>query len=192
MENLMKKIKKGGFSLLELSVTMLLIIVLIQTAIHYYRNYQENLDIQLAKHKISKTFRLYSLKSFYYEREYYFLISDLEKSILIKNDVFHLEEKIVLPSRLSYHLTSSSVQNLSYGHFTKHGNISPSFSIYIFDSSKDARYKITFSSFQQTRIVRIRHYKKISNKKFLKENIEEYHRRTNEDRVLFFQDWREE
>lgn len=188
----MKKIKKGGFSLLELSVTMLLIIILIQTSLHYYRNYQENLGIQLAKHQISKLFRLYSLKSFYHEKEYYFLVSDSEKFILVKNDVFDLEEKISLSTQLSYHLTSSSVQNLKYGHLTKHGNISPSFSIYIFDASKNARCKITFSSFQQTKIVRIRRYERNSKKKILKENIEDYHKRTNENRLLFFQDWREE
>lgn len=188
----MKKMKKGGFSLLELSVTMLLIMILIQTSIRYYRNYQENLDIQLVKHQISKLFRLYSLKSFYHEREYYFLVSDSEKFILVKNDFFNLEEKISLSPRLSYHLTSASVQNLRYGHLTKHGNISPSFSIYIFDDSKNARYKITFSSFQQTKIVRIRHYKRNSKKKILKGNIEDYHKRTNESRLLFFQDWREE
>lgn len=188
----MCKTKKGGFSLLELSVTMLLIIMLIQTSFQYYRNYQQNLEIQLAKYKISKLFRLYSLKSFYHEKEYYFLISDLEKMILVKDEFFRLEEKVLLPTDLTYHLTSLSVQNLKYGHLTKHGNISPSFSIYIFDGSGDARYKISFSSFQQTRIVRIRMYKKISKKKILLEFIEEYHKKTNEDRMLFFQDWREE
>ena len=192
MENFMKKIRKAGFSLLELSVTMLLIIILIQASIEYYRNYQENLEIQLAKHQISKLFRLYSLKSFYHEREYYFLISDFEKVIFIKNDIFELEEKVSLPPKLFYHLTSASVQNFKYGHLTKHGNISPSFSIYIFDSSKNARYKISFSSFQQTKIVRIRHYNRNTTKKILMEDIGEYHKLTNEKPTLFFQDWREE
>lgn len=184
--------KRAGFSLLELSVAICLVTILLQVSFRYYRDYRDTLDLRLAKEKISKTFHLYSLKSFYEEKEYYFLVSDIEKKMRIRNSSFRTEKEVVLPSRLSFYLTSDSVRNLKYGHLTKHGNIHPSFSIYLFNSSGQARYKISFSSFQETKLLRIRYYKKISGEEIPLKNISDYHKKTNDKRELFLQDWKEE
>lgn len=163
-----------------------------QLSLHYYRDYRDKLDLRLAKEKISKTFHLYSLKSFYEEKEYYFIISDVEKEIRIRNHLLMPESKVVLPPRLSFYLTSDSVRNLKYGHLTKHGNIHPSFSIYLFNSSGYARYKISFSSFQETKLLRIRYYQKVSGEEIPLAQIANYHKETNAHRELFLQDWKEE
>lgn len=192
MENLMKKINKGGFSFLEVCVTALLVMIVVQISTSLYRNYQENSDLQLAKTKISKLFYLYSMKSFYQRKEYYFTISNVEKTIEIKNSLFLLENKVVLPNHLSYYLTSESVQDQKYGHLTKNGNIRPSFSIYLFGYQGFVREKITFSSFQETKILRLRQYRKIRGKEIDMHHIQKYHLETNKNRELFYKEWREE
>lgn len=188
----MKKINKGGFSLLEVCVSALLVMIVIQISTSLYRNYQEHLDLQLAKIKISKLFYLYSMKSFYQRKAYYFTISDIEKTIEVKNSFFLLENKVVLPNHLSYYLTSNSVLDQKYGHLTRNGNISPSFFIYLFGYQGFVKDKITFSSFEETKILRLRQYHKIKGKSVDMENIQKYHLETNKNRKLFYQEWREE
>lgn len=188
----MKKINKGDFSLLEVCVSALLVMIVIQISTSLYRNYQEHLDLQLAKIKISKLFYLYSMKSFYQRKAYYFTISDIEKTIEVKNSFFLLENKVVLPNHLSYYLTSNSVLDQKYGHLTRNGNISPSFSIYLFGYQGFVKDKITFSSFEETKILRLRQYHKIKGKSVDMENIQKYHLETNKNRKLFYQEWREE
>ena len=188
----MKKVNKGGFSLLEVCVSTLLIMIVIQISTSLYRNYQENSDLHLARTRIVKLFYLYSMKSFYQRKEYYFTISEIEKTIEVKNSVFLSENKIVLPNRLSYYLTSNSVQNQKYGHLTRNGNISPSFSIYLFGYQGFVREKITFSSFQETKILRLREYRKIKGTEIDLQHIQQYHLETNKNRELFYKEWREE
>ena len=58
---------------------------------------------------------------------------------------------------------------------TKDGNITPSFSIYIFGYDDIARYRISFYGFDMVKFMKINIYRNMKNKKVKYDNIVSYH-----------------
>ena len=58
---------------------------------------------------------------------------------------------------------------------TRDGNITPSFSIYIFGYDDIARYRISFYGFDMIKFMKINVYKNIKNKKAKYKDIVSYH-----------------
>ena len=99
---------------------------------------------------------------------------------------------ISLPKNLNYFQTLSKSKLLLNITFTKNGNISTSFSIYIFNLSDKARYKISVYGFDQNKFLKINNYRKLSNNEVYLSNINSYHELTNAERNDFYKDWRKE
>ena len=101
-------------------------------------------------------------------------------------------QDIELPKNLIYfHTYTSNLKNFKFS-FTKNGNISKSFSIYIFNKEKKVRYKLSFYGFDRSKFLKINSYRKKNNNEINYNNIADYHKNTNEDRESFYKDWRKE
>jgi len=115
----------------------------------------------------------------------------IAKKIVISDKTLQSKD-IELPKNLIYfHTYTSNLKNFKFS-FTKNGNISKSFSIYIFNKEKKVRYKLSFYGFDRSKFLKINSYRKKKNNEINYSNIADYHKNTNEDRESFYKDWRKE
>ncbi len=149
-------------------------------------------DINEAKTKIINTFFLAANLSLKFQKVEHIKLDFLNKKITVLDYLYRKKKSHSLPKNLIYFHTHSDYDNLLNLKFTKNGNISKSFSVYIFDSKKNAHYKISFLGFDRSKFLKINAYRKLSNNKINLSNILEYHTRTNEDRESFYEDWKKE
>lgn len=156
-----------------------------------YREFKELRDINEAKTKITEAFYLVSTTSLKQKTEQELQLDLSAKKIIISNKSLKIQE-IQLPKDLIYYHTHTlNLKKLKLS-FTENGNISKSFSIYIFNRAKKVRYKISFYGFDKSRFLKINNYRKKKNSEITYSNIDEYHKNTNEDRETFYVDWRKE
>lgn len=157
-----------------------------------YRNFRELKDINEAKTKIINTFFLSANSSLKFQKKEHIKLDLSSKKIIVMDYLERRKKVLNLPKNLIYWDTHPSFSKSLDIYFTKNGNISKSFSVYIFDSRKNVRYKISFYGFDRSKFLKINAYRKFSNNKITLTNILKYHETTNEDRKSFYKDWKRE
>ena len=183
--------KNKAFSIFEIILSILIFSFLMNIAFVKYREFKELRDINEAKTKITEAFYLVSTTSLKQKTKQELQLDLSAKKIIISNKSLKIQE-IQLPKDLIYYHTHiSNLKKLKLS-FTENGNISKSFSIYIFNRAKKVRYKISFYGFDKSRFLKINNYRKKKNSEITYSNIDEYHKNTNEDREIFYVDWRKE
>lgn len=181
-----------AFTFFETILSVLLLSLFLNFAFIQYQNFKEKQSIIEAKLKINEIFLYSSLNSLNSHKSKDLQLNLITKKIYAMNSSFQVEKEINLPKNLTYystHHSNSHILNLS---FTKNGNISKSFSIYIFGQKKNVRYKISFYGFDRSKYLKINNYKYIGKYKISLSEILNYHNFTNEDRDSFYKDWRKE
>ena len=188
----MNNIKKNkAFSTFEIILSILIFSFLMNIAFVKYREFKELRDINEAKTKITEAFYLVSTTSLKQKTKQELQLDLSAKKIIISNKSIKIQE-IQLPKDLIYyHTYTSNLKKLKLS-FTENGNISKSFSIYIFNKAKKVRYKVSFYGFDRSKFLKINNYRKKKNNEITYSNIDEYHKTTNEDREAFYMDWRKE
>lgn len=168
--------KNRGYTYLNIVVSILVILSLMYVGIIYYRNLKEKIEVDEAKQKIVNIFTDYSAKAFDNEKAYNIKIDYILKKIIIYENILKEREKIKLPASLKY-ATVYNKENVEKFEvkITRDGNITPSFSIYIFGYDDIARYRISFYGFDMIKFMKINVYKNIKNKKAKYKNIVSYH-----------------
>ena len=183
--------KNKAFSTFEIILSILIFSILLNIAFLKYKEFKELRDINEAKTKITEAFYLVSTTSLKQKRKQELELDLSAKKIVISDKTLQSQD-IELPKNLIYfHTYTSNLKNFKFS-FTKNGNISKSFSIYIFNKEKKVRYKLSFYGFDRSKFLKINSYRKKNNNEINYNNIADYHKNTNEDRKSFYKDWRKE
>lgn len=178
--------KRVGFSLIGVLVGITIILIVSNIGYIYFRNARERQEIKTAKVKICQTIQTYSSLAFKNQKEYYLIFDYNTKNIIIKNRETNI--KINLPKRLEYvSIFDKKAISGRNAKITKNGNITPSFSIYIFGYDHIARYRISFFGFDIIKYMRINVYKNMGDKSATYQNISNFHKRWKYKKVK----WRE-
>lgn len=176
----MKKTK--GFTYIEVLISAILILGIMYAGTIYSRNLKEKREINEARSKIIRVFTDYSTKAFDQEKSFNVKIDHLQKKIAVYQNVITLKDEEFLPKTLKYLSVydNEEVEKLEIK-ITKNGNITPSFSIYIFGYDDIAKYRLSFYGFDVIQFMKINVYKNISDKKWTYKNIMLYHKKFNPD-----------
>lgn len=171
--------KNKGFSYIEIIVTITLILGISYLSIFYYTKFQEKRDIQKAKTLILNVFSEYTVKAFDKEDDFQIKIEHFQKKIIV-SDYWKEKEQIFLPKKLRYSsvFNNEKVEKLEV-RITEHGNITPSFSIYIFGYDDIVKYRISFYGFDKIRFMKINVYKNLSDRRWTYKNLMIYHKKFN-------------
>ncbi len=174
------KNKEKGIVLIEILIILSILITIFTITFVTFRNIEEENDLEKAVIKISGVIDEYTLKSLSTGIIYKIDLDYLNKNIKIKTLTDRTEETVNLPLKLSYFVpytidgSFQLIDKLSTT-TTMNGNLSDSFTTYIFDYSEKIKYRIATYSFQENKILKINIYKKISGSAISKNELLEYH-----------------
>ena len=150
-----------------------------------YENLNEKREIERAADIFETTVYKYTAKSLASKKTFEIKFDYLKKEIRIKPEGKNiLIEKIDLPKKLKYATVKKGNIEKEKEFLTKKtGNISKAFSVYICDYSENAKYRIAYYTFQQSRILKINVYKNVRAGKIKYEDLGEYHYNLGENEV---------
>lgn len=94
-----------------------------------------------------------------------------------------------LPNTLEYYTTDTASFYQISKDINENGNISKSFTIYIFDSKKIVRARIAIWGFDEKKFLKIYTYKYRAREKIKKKDILEHHEKTLKNKQLFQEYW---
>ena len=150
-----------------------------------YENINEKGDLEKAVDILETIVYKYTSKSIAKKNTFDIKFNYAKKEIIVKNEGQNIElEKIKLPEKLKYGTIYNNILLKEVNFSTKaSGNLSKAFSIYICDYSENAKYRIAYYNFQQSRILKINVYKNMRAGKIKYSELEKYHYNIDEDEV---------
>lgn len=168
--------KNRGFYLLNILVGISLVLFSLTLGFVWLRNYVESQEIKRAKTEIYEVFATYSAEAFNSKKNLSIELNYLRKDIRIYENTMVILDKVYLPKKLNYiTIYDKGPTQVFRGRITNNGNITPSFSIYIFDYSDIARYRISFYGFDIIKYMRINIYRNRKDKSARYDDILNYH-----------------
>ncbi|MGL4998278.1 MAG: hypothetical protein ACRC5T_04855 [Cetobacterium sp.] len=168
-----KKIK--GLTFLETIVSLTIILLVSSFLFLKITKINEKLDIEKNRRLIQTTFLKYTSKSFYEKKRYLIEINFLENNLIITQNKLPVE-KIILSNKLKYEIPYEKKRNPKFNvETTKTGNLSKSFTMYIFGYKNQVKNRIAFYIFKKEKILKINTYLNNSLKDVNYNNILEYH-----------------
>lgn len=169
--------KTRGFYLIEVVLAISLVLLMINVGSTHFNNLQEEVELKKAKTQISEIFSTYASKAKNYKKKYKLEFDYLEKTICISNKASSTKKTFYLPENLSYlSIFEGNSQTNFLAFLTENGNITPSFSIYIFDSHNIARYRISLYGFDFIKYMKINVYKNLGDRNATYSEIQNYHK----------------
>lgn len=177
------KSKKQGILTIEIVITLFIIIIMLSFIFIRHLNTAEKKDLERAVNIFETVIYKYSVKSMAVRKSYDIEIDYPNKTLTVKEFAKNkILEKIYIPEKLLYATPYDGVlEPVMKVHTTVNGNLSKSFSIYIFGYSETAKYRTAFYNFQQSKILKINIYKNVSAGKIKYKDILNYH--TNEEDI---------
>lgn len=175
------KNKEKGIILIEILIVFGILISIFSITFVSFKKIEEKKDLEEAVIKISEIIDEYTLKSLSTGIIYKIDLDYIDKKIKIRKlSGDQIEESINLPKKLTYLVpytingSSRLIEQLTTT-TTLNGNLSDSFTTYIFDYSEKIKYRIATYNFQENKILKINIYKKISGDSISKEELLKYH-----------------
>lgn len=169
--------KNKGFYLINTLISISLILLLSTFGYVCFRNYIEMQEINRAKVEIYELFTTYSTKAFNDGKVLNVKLDYIKKEIVVYEYGVVPIDIVKLPKNLNYlTIFDRDVVQIFTGKITKNGNITPSFSIYIFDSKNIAQYRISLYGFEIIKYMKINIYRNKGDKKANYDNILRFHR----------------
>ncbi|MDR3260146.1 MAG: hypothetical protein LBT51_11110 [Fusobacteriaceae bacterium] len=133
-------------------------------------------QVNNAKILIADTYKKYATISFDKNVIHRVIIDYNIKIIEIFDNIDKKIEEIVLPKEIKYAtIYGGIIQDKMNAKITEQGNITPIFSIYIFDNKDIAKYRISLYGFDTLKHLRINIYKNKSDKTANYANIIKFH-----------------
>lgn len=133
------------------------------------------MELDLTIKKINSIFYKYATTAHHLKKNFIIDLNLKEKKILVK-DKDRIVEQLPLPKKLEYGIPFDKKLNPYFQvEITKTGNLSRSFTFYIFGYKKQLENKLTFYTFQKEQILKINIYKPNGLTKVTPINILEYH-----------------
>ena len=189
---------KKAFYLTNILFKISIVLILINIGFVHINRQNEKREMKEAKIIIYDTFKTYSTKALGKHKEYIVHLDYGTREISVKTTTKKIIEKIPLPKKL-YYVTVFRTENSTErkrsefeAKITNNGNITPSFSIYIFDYKKIARYRISCYGFQTIKFMKINIYKNSKDKTATYKNIVRYHDKLRNNNDHFLKYWRKE
>lgn len=182
--------KNRGFYLLNILISISIVFLIFTISYVCLRNYIERQEINRAKTEIYELFTTYATKTFHDRREKTIKLDYLKKEITVFEFNVVPIEKLLLPKRLNYvTIFDKDPVKIFTGKITKNGNITPSFSIYIFDYNNIAQYRISLYGFDIIKYMRINIYKNKRDKTPKYDNILKFHNSWTTDNPKWEEEW---
>lgn len=172
---------KKGFTLIELVVVVALAAILISMASVSVSKVKEKRALEESKVKVIEVLGMYTDKAFHEAEEYKIEFDYSNKKIEIRDSSGTLIKKEELPSQLKYTTVWGGVRLDSKTATAKASGWSTSFSIYIFDTVEDARYRIVVDGVNESNLTHIDIYKNISAADATYADIVTYHSKIQDD-----------
>lgn len=154
---------KKGFCFIDILLQISLLLLLLSFGFIYFRKLMEREELVRAKTEIYEVFTTYATKAFNSRTSYGVELDYSKKRIVISESSSITREVLKLPKNLKYiTIFDSQTQQKLTAKITANGNITPSFSVYIFDYDDIAQYRISFYGFDLIRYMQINVYKNIN------------------------------
>lgn len=167
---------RKGFCFINILLQLSLILLLLSFGFIYFRKMIEREELIRAKTEIYEVFTTYGIKAFNSRTSYGIELDYLKKNITISQMSVIDKEVIHLPKNLKYiTIFDKQAQDKFTAKITSTGNITPSFSIYIFDYDDIAQYRISFYGFDLIKYMQINIYKNIDDTTPKYNNILNFH-----------------
>lgn len=175
--------KDRGFTYIEIIISVVLVLGISYLSIFYYEKLREKQDVQRAKTLILNIFSEYTSEAFDTENDFDIKIEHAQKRVKVL-DMGRVKKEELLPEKLKYSsvFDNEMVEKLDIK-ITKHGNITPSFSFYIFGYDDIVKYRISFYGFDKIRFLKINVYRNLSDKKWKYKNLMLYHKKFNPNSI---------
>lgn len=181
--------KDRGFSLINILLSVSLALLVLTFGYICYRKFIEQYEIKKAKTEIYELFTTYGAKAFNDGKRLKIKLDYIAKEVTVYEYSVVPIEVIKLPKKLRYvTIFNKNTVDVFEGEITKNGNITPSFSIYIFDYGKIAQYRISLYSFDIVRYLRINVYRNKGDTTAHYDRILSFHKKWTTDNP----DWEEE
>lgn len=170
--------KNKGFCLTNILLSLSLSVIIITLGYITYRDFIETQEIKKAKVEIYELFTTYANKAFIDKKELTIKLDYLKKEITVFEYGVVPIDRVKLPKNLNYiTIFEKDTVDVFSGKITKDGNITPSFSIYIFDYDNIAQYRISLYGFDIIKYMRINIYKNQGDRTPKYSNILNFHKR---------------
>ncbi|STO30711.1 Uncharacterised protein [Fusobacterium necrogenes] len=167
---------RKGFYFIDTLFQISLVLLLLSFGLIYFRKLIEREELIKAKTEIYEVFTTYAIKAFNSRTSYDIELDYLKKKITISKMSVIDKEVIHLPRKLKYiSIFEKQTQVKFKSKITSNGNITPSFSIYIFGYDNIAKYRISFYGFDLIKYMQINVYKNIDDKTAKYDNILLFH-----------------
>ncbi len=172
--------KNRGFSLVNILSGISLSLLILTFGYTCYRDFIERLEIKKAKVEIYETFTTYGAKAFNDKKRLKIKLDYITKKITVYEFGVVPIDIINLPKNLKYTtIFDDETKEIFNCEITKNGNITPSFSVYIFDYDDIAQYRISLYGFDVLRYLRVNIYRNKGDKTPHYDRILSFHRRWN-------------
>lgn len=169
---------KKAFYLTDILIGISIFLLVTNIGFICIRKIKEEREINTAKILIYETFSTYATKAFYNKEHYYIRLDYTTKKLYVLKFMHVPLEIIQLPEKLNYvTIFDKTVQKEHLAKITRYGNITPSFSIYIFGYNNIARYRISFYGFDIIKYMKINIYKNKNDKNATYVNIHNFHKK---------------
>ena len=154
---------RKGFCFINILLQISLILLLLSFGFIYFKKLIEREELIRAKTEIYEVFTTYGIKAHNSRTNYEVKLDYLKKNITISQMSVIDKEIIHLPQNLKYiTIFDKQTQEKFNAKITSHGNITPSFSIYIFNYNDIAQYRISFYGFDLIKYMQINVYRNIN------------------------------
>jgi len=153
---------KKGFTLIEFVVVMAIAAIILSTASLSVSKVKERRALEESKNKVTEILSMYRDKSFNEGEVYEVTLDYVNKKIEVRDDSTTLVEKEELPSMLEY----TTVEKVGGVPVKKSSKIAEttidggmtSFSVYIFDTDENARYRIAVDGINASKLAHVNVY----------------------------------
>lgn len=169
---------KKAFYLTDILIGISIFLLVTNIGFICIRKIKEEREINTAKILIYETFSTYATKAFYDKKIHYIKLDYTTKRLYVQSVFYDLIEVVQLPENLNYAtIFDKKVQTEHLAKITRYGNITPSFSIYIFGYNDIAKYRISFYGFDIIKYMKINIYKNKNDKNATYVNIHNFHKK---------------
>ncbi|WP_300358586.1 hypothetical protein, partial [Fusobacterium sp.] len=179
------KIKRKGSVLIEFLVIIGITFLCFVTIFIKYDDINQQKDLENAVDTFETIVYKYANKSMATRTTFDIKFDYRKKEIIVNREGSSKEiEKIELPKKLKYGTVYNGIMLKELSFSTKaSGNLSKAFSVYVCDYSENAKYRVAYYNFQQSRILKINIYKNVRAGKIKYKELEKYHYNMKEDEV---------
>lgn len=168
--------KNKGISLLETLICISLFSITLLIIYYNYLKFKENNELYLSKLTIINTISKYRDLAYYNNSSFHIKLDFISKKIFIYDNSFTEVISADLPKTINYKIINKEhTPFLHITNITPQGNLGSAFTIYLFDYSNVAQYRIAFYTFSQIKYLTLNIYKNQSVDNATFDNIYIYH-----------------